>query len=218
MAGPRSPLAAASINSIVTSFSTATISWSVSRVAYTPETYTVVYGTNQINLDQRSTSVSGVTGVSGYSIELTQLQHGTVYYFQVESTNSIGTTRSGIRSFEVQNACKFHIHRLQNYFTLMVILYSCNHFHNWQWQFSGCWEHFHSHMLCSWACGSFRGHHCHLARRWRTEYNIWGWLHHNKAKQDSESGLQSPVQSTEGVTWWTIYVHCVDSKRWLSRL
>ena len=105
--GPRSPLAATSIGSIVTSFSAATISWSVSRVAYTSETYTVVYGTNRINLDQRSASIRGVTGVSAYSVELTQLQHATVYYFQVESTNTVGTMRSEIGSFEVQNACKF---------------------------------------------------------------------------------------------------------------
>jgi hypothetical protein len=62
-----------------------------------------------MNLDQRSASIRGVTGVSRYSVELSQLQHATVYYFQVESTNTIGTTRSEIRSFEVQNACKFHI-------------------------------------------------------------------------------------------------------------
>ena len=67
----------------------------------------MVYGTNRINLNQRSTSVRGITGVSGYSTELTQLQHSTVYYFQVESTNTIGSTRSEIGSFEVQNACKF---------------------------------------------------------------------------------------------------------------
>lgn len=82
-------------------------------MAYTSETYTVVYSANRMNLDQRSTSIRGVTGVSAYSVELTQLQHATMYYFQVESTNTIGTTRSEIRSFEVQNACKFHLDYLQ---------------------------------------------------------------------------------------------------------
>ena len=69
----------------------------------------MVYGTNQLNLNQRSTSTSGSTGVNHYSVELTQLQHGTVYYFQVESTNTIGSVSSETRSFEVQNACKFNI-------------------------------------------------------------------------------------------------------------
>ena len=104
--GPASPDAAANIESTATSFSTVTISWSVSRVAYTPETYTVVYGTNQLNLNQRSTTVVGASGTTRYSVELTQLQHSTLYYFQVESTNTIGTTYSETRSFEVQNACE----------------------------------------------------------------------------------------------------------------
>ena len=68
----------------------------------------MTFGTSRMNLNQRSASISGVVGVSQYSIELTQLQHGTVYYFQVESTNTIGSTRSEIRSFEVQNACMFN--------------------------------------------------------------------------------------------------------------
>ena len=92
--------------STVTSFSTVNISWSVSRVAYTPETYTVVYGTNQLNLNQRSTTVVGASGTTRYSVELTQLQHSTLYYFQVESTNIIGTTYNETGSFVVPNACK----------------------------------------------------------------------------------------------------------------
>ena len=105
--GPAVPLTATNIDSTITSFSTATISWSVSMVAYTPETYTVVYGTNQMNLNQRSTTIHGITGVNQYSVGLTRLQHGTVYYFQVESTNTIGSASSETRSFDVQNACMF---------------------------------------------------------------------------------------------------------------
>ena len=108
--GPRVPVAATNIDSTVTSFSAATIMWLVSRVVYTPETYTVVYGTNRVSLNRRGTPISGVSGVNQYSAELTQLRHGTVYYFQVESNNTIGSTRSEIRSFEIQNACKPYIH------------------------------------------------------------------------------------------------------------
>ena len=76
-------------------------------MAYTPETYTVVYGTNQLNLDQRSDSVNGTSGTTHYSVELTQLQHSTQYYYQVESVNTVGRTYSEIiESFEIQNACK----------------------------------------------------------------------------------------------------------------
>lgn len=106
LSGPTVPDSATNIESTVTSFSTVTISWSVPRVAYTPETYTVVYGTNKLNLDQRSTTTSGVSGTTHYSTELTQLQHSTLYYFWVESTNTIGSTNSETRPFEVQNTCK----------------------------------------------------------------------------------------------------------------
>ena len=66
----------------------------------------MVYGTDQTNLNQRSTAVSGVSGTTSYSVELTQLRHSTLYYYKVQSTNTIGTTDSEVRSFEVQNACK----------------------------------------------------------------------------------------------------------------
>ena len=70
----------------------------------------MVYATNRVSLNRRSTPISGVSGVNQYSVELIQLQHGTVYYFQVESTNTIGSTRSEIRSFEIQNACTLYIY------------------------------------------------------------------------------------------------------------
>ena len=104
--GPVVPVAATNIESTVTSFSTVILAWTVPRVAYTPETYTVVYGTNQLSLDQRSDSVNGTSGTTHYSVELTQLQHSTQYYYQVESVNIAGFTQSDIADFEVQNACK----------------------------------------------------------------------------------------------------------------
>ena len=104
--GPSVPDTPTNLDSTVNNFSTATVSWSVSRVAYTPENYTVVYGTNQLNLNQRSTTISGVSGTTSYSVELAQLQHGTRYCFQVQSTNTVGSTHSAVASFEVQNACK----------------------------------------------------------------------------------------------------------------
>ena len=100
------PVVASSIESTVTSFSTVTIAWSVSSVSYTPETYAVVYGTSQSNLVQRSSTVSSVSGTTDYSVELANLQDSTLYYFKVESNNSVGSTESDIQTFEVHNACK----------------------------------------------------------------------------------------------------------------
>ena len=105
-AGPTVPDAPTNLQSTVTSFSTATISWSITRVAYTPETYVVMYGTNPLDLNQRSPTISGVSGVAEYSVGLTGLQHGTLYYYQVQSTNTIGSTSSALSSVQIQNACK----------------------------------------------------------------------------------------------------------------
>lgn len=107
-AGPRVPVPATDVESTMTSFSTVTISWSISGVAYTPETYAVKYGTNELHLTQRSAIISSSEGTTRYSLELTQLQDSTQYYFQVESNNTVGSISSEIQTFEVQNACKIY--------------------------------------------------------------------------------------------------------------
>lgn len=105
-AGATIPTAVTNIESIITSFSTANISWSVSEISYTPETYTVVYGTDRLNLNARSINISDVSQTGKYSIELTQLEHSTVYFYLVESSNTVGHVNSEVHSFEVDNACK----------------------------------------------------------------------------------------------------------------
>ena len=105
-AGPTAPVPTTNLDSTVTSFSVVTISWTVSRVAYTPETYTVVYGTSQSMLDQMSDSINSTLDTTGYSVELSRLRDSTQYYYQVESTNTVGSTYSEVGSFEIQNACK----------------------------------------------------------------------------------------------------------------
>ena len=104
--GPSVPVAANSLESTVTSFSTVNISWTVSRVTYTQETYTVVYGINRSHLNERSSSVNGTLVTTSYSAELTWLRDSTQYYYQVESTNTVGSTYSEVGHFEIQNACK----------------------------------------------------------------------------------------------------------------
>ena len=101
---------------MATTFSTATVYWSIPRVAYTPETYTVAYSTDPLNLNERSATISGVSGVNDYSVELTGLQHATRYYYRVQSTNSIGTRSSGLSSVQIQNACKQQKVTLNLYF------------------------------------------------------------------------------------------------------
>jgi hypothetical protein len=70
-----------------------------------------------MNLNQRSSPVDGIAGVNQYSVELTRLQDAVMYYFQVESANTIGSTSSEIGSFDIQNACTYNI-------IIMVCLHS----------------------------------------------------------------------------------------------
>ena len=89
---------------------TATIQWTVSRIAYTPETYTVHFGTSPgslTNVSQQQQSGDNVTATNlSFSIELTGLSAGTTYYYQVVAMNSVGSTASVEQSFTTTELCK----------------------------------------------------------------------------------------------------------------
>ena len=78
----------------------AVIQWLVPEIAYTPETYTVTYGTDRTMLNYTSEVVIGSTDVTAvnqvYSVTLRNLQSNTRYYYQVVATNNIGTNSSVI--------------------------------------------------------------------------------------------------------------------------
>ena len=76
----------------------ATIQWTVPRIAYTPETYTVHYGTSSgslipFNQQRQSGDDFTVTNLP-FSVQLTGLSAGTTYYYQVVAMNSVGSTPS----------------------------------------------------------------------------------------------------------------------------
>ena len=70
-------------------------------VAYTPETYTVSYGTDPTMLNYTSEVIVGSTDVTAinqvHSVTLRNLQSNTRYYYRVVATNTIGTNSSVIR-------------------------------------------------------------------------------------------------------------------------
>ena len=76
----------------------AMIEWLVPEVAYTPETYTVIYGTDRTVLNYTSELVMGPSDITArnqmYSIPLRDLQPNTRYYYQVVAANSIGMNSS----------------------------------------------------------------------------------------------------------------------------
>ena len=76
----------------------ATIHWTVSRIAYTPETYTVHFGTSPGSLtpfSQQQQSGDNFTATNlQFSLQLTGLASGTTYYYQVVAVNTVGSTQS----------------------------------------------------------------------------------------------------------------------------
>ena len=74
--------------------SSALIQWTVSSIAYTPETYVVEYGTSQDSLDMTSDpthsgediTIANVT----YSVTLSDLRENTTYYVRIVATNTAG--------------------------------------------------------------------------------------------------------------------------------
>ena len=91
--------------------SSALIQWTVSSIAYTPETYVVEYGTSQDSLDMTSDpthSGEDITVVNQmYSVLLSSLEPVTQYYYQVVANNTARSRSSNLLSFRTANNCKF---------------------------------------------------------------------------------------------------------------
>ena len=104
---PHSP-----VNTTATSirYNGAVINWIVTSIAYTPEQYTVLYGTSSNNLSQSSLVLNGSANFSitdaVLSLDLIDLMHDTVYYYRVRSTNTEGSTESDINNFRTKENSK----------------------------------------------------------------------------------------------------------------
>ena len=82
----------------------ATIQWTVTSITYTPEQYIVLYGLTESSLTQESDMVNGTMDFNSindtYSVKITGLDYNTVYYYQVRSTNTEGSTNSDVVMFQ----------------------------------------------------------------------------------------------------------------------
>ena len=91
--------------------SSALIQWTVSSIAYTPETYVVEYGTNQDSLDMTSDpthSGEDITVVNQmYSVLLSSLEPVTQYYYQVVATNTALSRSSNLLFFRTSDNGKY---------------------------------------------------------------------------------------------------------------
>ena len=114
--GPSTPLQPSNLMSTDITHDRATIQWTVSRIAYTPETYTVHFGTSPGSLtlfSQQRQSGDNFTATNlPFSVQLTGLAAGTTYYYQVEAMNSQpGSTQSTVQQFTTREPRKGDIFR-----------------------------------------------------------------------------------------------------------
>ena len=87
---------------------TATISWTIPQVSYTPENYTVLFGTSMNELNMTSSVVNTnnidnllfITATNvPYNVTIEGLSINIIYYYQAQSVNTIDKNYSSISSF-----------------------------------------------------------------------------------------------------------------------
>ncbi|CAI8048070.1 Receptor-type tyrosine-protein phosphatase S [Geodia barretti] len=105
--GPAAPMSV-SLRSTDVTDTTAIISWTVFSIAYTPETYTVLYGTTTDSLDrtsgQQRTSGSDISVTSlPLSLPLSGLDPDTAYYYTVNASNSYTFTLYETNTFNTSS-------------------------------------------------------------------------------------------------------------------
>lgn len=107
-AGRRAPVQPSDVQAVNISSSSATVQWVVPYLAYTPEQYTVYYGTARERLNLRTTSMNSNTDISvsntTYEISLQALTPNTVYYYQLHSENTHAETTTVVMMFMTSEA------------------------------------------------------------------------------------------------------------------
>lgn len=99
------------------SFEQAEIQWLVPSIVYTPENYTVVYGTDENMLNYTSSVIVGSNDVTAtnqiHNVTLSELQPSTTYYYTVTARNIVGENRSNVRSVTTPPQSKFDVNLYQ---------------------------------------------------------------------------------------------------------
>lgn len=112
--GPRAPAQPSAVQTVNTSSSSVTVQWMISHLAYTPEQYTIYYGTVREMLDLRSPSLNSIADISAsniaYEISLQALTPNTVYYYQLHSANTYVETTTAVMMFMTSEAGKANRH------------------------------------------------------------------------------------------------------------
>ena len=107
--GSASPSIPVNVTSSLKTFTAVNISFTVPRVTYTPETYSVRYGVtvNDIKLTSTTVTSAGVDSNLSFITILNQRYHitlfgltpNTTYYYQVVNSNSVGSVLTQVFNF-----------------------------------------------------------------------------------------------------------------------
>ena len=104
--GPDLPLPPVFVNGVMTDATSHQIDWEIVRIAYTPESYVVMYGTSTDTLDQTSETVKGSDDITStnkrFSVVLRNLNRNMTFYFQIDATNSFGSNPSELMMFSTE--------------------------------------------------------------------------------------------------------------------
>lgn len=94
------------------SVDSALISWTVTELAYTPETYIVQYGESKDNLNKDTDPIhsegQSASMNSSYSVLITDLEPGQQYFYQIVSRNTHGVERTDIRNMTAGHYYMYH--------------------------------------------------------------------------------------------------------------
>ena len=96
------------MGSVPTNATSATVTWLITAISYTQESYYVIYGVASDSLVTNSDTVQSTINITdtnlAYSITLMELHPFTLYYYKVVATNSYSTTESLMDSFHTSEA------------------------------------------------------------------------------------------------------------------
>ena len=91
------------VTNVITTPSSANISWIVQIIVNDMESYTVLYGTNMSSLTNSSEVIFGSNDSSTinemFTVNIDGLMPFTTYYFIVSANNSVNTTSTAVMNF-----------------------------------------------------------------------------------------------------------------------
>ena len=105
--GPTVPIQPV-LGPVIVTPTTATIYWIIPQVSYTPENYTVLFGTstNELNMISSVVNTNNIDNLLfitatnvPYNVTIEGLSINIIYYYQAQSVNTIDKNYSSISSF-----------------------------------------------------------------------------------------------------------------------